>query len=161
MKTKKLIVALLVLGLGACKHTPGPADPGNGGSSGTGPTECRTVDIEFCSNPNGTINAPVVSIHYIPGLDKVNITPPVVCAMRGSDITFNVTPNTTPLDTVMVLPKDPPQSPWLAGNNELGNQFTIEVPAGTTPSDPGDASDGYGYYVFYGEICIDPRVHVM
>lgn len=105
--------------------------------------ECEIVQIPACTGNPQSINV---------NINSKNIAPPNYCAGPDETITFKVTPATTPIRTVAVIPKDPGNI-WMIGTNDPdATEFTIK-----TPPAPGE----YGYTVIFADgDCIDPRITV-
>jgi len=105
--------------------------------------------------PPGLADRNKVKINVTPG--NVTVTPPVVCAEHGTDITVTITKAAAVPDPLIVVtvPKNASDG-WIVNSNGTGSTtMTIGVPAATT------VDEMYGYFVVTNNgKCLDPKIHV-
>lgn len=119
---------------------------------------CTVIDPDIRCTSSGQQGKPIVGVHL--RNSGLKIAPNNICVSleRGQNdpetiLTFLITPPQE-LDSVKVVAKDITKAPWLIGLND-DSQHKIKIPI---PKDIED--DDYDYFIFVGDICIDPRVNI-
>ena len=146
MNTKILFALPLGLLAVACM-TP---DPGHGaGAARTGGCASGPA-IGVC--PPGLEHRNKVGLHITP--KGLVATPAIVCATKGTEIIFKITPKPATGVTVATIPKDPANDWIIATNKDDPEAISVTVPEDATLKE-------YEYLIGTGNgQCLDPKFHI-
>jgi hypothetical protein len=131
------------------------------GCDGPSVTPVLTSQISNCKAGPVAIACPseeakrkTVTIRVTP--HRIIMSPPVVCAAHGADITVDIDTTSVPGDvTVVTVPKDADDGWIVNSSGPGGSSMTIKVPEDTT------VGPMYGYFIVTSNgQCLDPKIHV-